>query len=774
MASSESPVMRGHYAPEMVPGSLTVDIVIPVFNGGSAVRECLESVLSNTDSRHGIVLVDDASSDPEVRDFLETTALTNDHVTLLRNSVNRGFVYSANRGIRHSNRDVVLLNSDTEVPFGWVESLLRAAYSDAAVGTVTPWTNNGTICSFPRFCDDNQLPEGWTTQALADLAAEICPGAYLRLPTAVGFCMFIKRELIGLVGLFDEARFGRGYGEESEFCMRATQAGYVHVLDDRTFVYHKGGMSFREEGAARNAAAQKVLAEIAPRYPRLVVEFVGNDPLLPLRERMLRVVEHGAGIRHVLFLLGENPFCDAGTQLHVRVLAAGLRQNGRYRPYISWCEGNVLSVLEPRGDSAWIRHEKILFNEINPTTFSDAAYYDVFASLVRTFHIELVHIHHLLNQPLGLVELLAKEGVGLAMTIHDYYLACPSYNLLDHEHRYCGEHRATRDCDHCLKEVFGYREGFAAEWRRVVGRWLPLVDAWCAPSVSAASVMAEEYPALAGNVAVIPHTLETYTVTRGVRSAAEAQRPLARAGPRRVLFLGGLGYNKGSRLIREVVRRPLSGVEWHLVGSLKDAALEGVVREDVILHGGYRQAELAGLLESIRPDLAVFCSPWPETFAFTLSEVWAAGVPAVVGPLGAPAERVKASGAGRVVRTFDAEEFRSAIADLLADDAALAEAAQLARCVETTGPDALARRYEGIYDEVLSGKAPLPIRRGGGGWNWLAVPRTHSQQLENVAAHELAAIKATLKWRLLERFEKNTVGWWIGGWLKRLARFTAR
>ncbi len=58
--------------------------------------------------------------------------------------------------------------------------------------------------------------------------------------------MYIKRECINDIGTFSEPRFGHGYGEENEFCMRANDNGWKHVLCADTFVYHVGNVSFGE------------------------------------------------------------------------------------------------------------------------------------------------------------------------------------------------------------------------------------------------------------------------------------------------------------------------------------------------------------------------------------------------------------------------------------------------------------------------------------------------------------------------------------------------
>ena len=164
-------------------------------------------------------------------------------LSVLAHETPLGFLRSANRALRESARDAVLLNSDTQVTAGWLGRLRAAAYSDAKIATVTPFSNNATICSLPRFLDENAIPAGYTIDSFGALVTRVSRREYPRLPTGVGFCLYVKRSVLDEIGLFDEA-FGLGYGEEVDLCLRAASRGYVHVLDDATFIFHEGSRSF--------------------------------------------------------------------------------------------------------------------------------------------------------------------------------------------------------------------------------------------------------------------------------------------------------------------------------------------------------------------------------------------------------------------------------------------------------------------------------------------------------------------------------------------------
>ena len=205
-------------------------------------------------------------------------------ITLLRNERNQGFVRSVNRGMTlHRDRDVVLLNSDTEVANDWLDRLHRCAERDATVGTITPFSNNATICSYPYPGWMGGVPGTLGLAALDRLFATNNADKQIDLPTGVGSCLYLRRACLEQVGLFDAGRFGRGYGEENDFCLRAAAAGWRNVLACDVFVFHEGAVSFADERQERSKAALAALLAVHPDYLERVAAFVNADPVAPLR-----------------------------------------------------------------------------------------------------------------------------------------------------------------------------------------------------------------------------------------------------------------------------------------------------------------------------------------------------------------------------------------------------------------------------------------------------------------------------------------------------------
>jgi GT2 family glycosyltransferase len=263
-----------------------IDVIIPVYRGLAETRRCLESVLAApVRNPHEIVVVDDASPQPELSAWLREAG-AGGRFTLLVHERNRGFVASVNEGMRlHPGRDVVLLNSDTEVAPGWLDRIAACAARDPRTGTVTPFSNNATICSYPRFAQRNALPEGAGTADLDAAFARANAGQAVEIPTAVGFCMFIARRCLDEVGSFDEEAFGRGYGEEVDFCMRASRAGWRHWLAADTFVFHEGEVSFGGGAQEIRNRAQAIVDERYPEFQPRVRDFIAADPPRAFRER---------------------------------------------------------------------------------------------------------------------------------------------------------------------------------------------------------------------------------------------------------------------------------------------------------------------------------------------------------------------------------------------------------------------------------------------------------------------------------------------------------
>jgi GT2 family glycosyltransferase len=270
-----------------------VHIVIPIYRDVPLTQRCLESLVESglpEDCR--ITLIDDASPDPGMFEMLVSFS-QRVGCAALRNSTNLGFVVSANLGMaRYPDHDIVLLNNDTEVPYNWLQRLSSAAYRSSNTGTATPFSNAGSLASYPLPNKENLLPHDISLSQLDSYFKLANAGVCIDIPTGVGFCLFIRWDCLKETGQFDADLFGRGYGEENDFCLRASARGWKHVLAADCFVYHRGRGSF--EKSERIKHAYMILVHHHPNYPALLQQHFSTDPARVCRMRVdaLRLVHH--------------------------------------------------------------------------------------------------------------------------------------------------------------------------------------------------------------------------------------------------------------------------------------------------------------------------------------------------------------------------------------------------------------------------------------------------------------------------------------------------
>ncbi len=486
-----------------------VTVIIPVYNGYEDVRLCMDSILKHTDlTRHQVLLVNDKSPDERILPLLK--GYVGDHVKLIDSPVNEGFSASVNKGMTATDTDVILLNSDTIVTKNWIEKLQACAYHDLETGTVTPLSNSATLCSVPIMCQDNKVPENVTIDEYAEIIQRCSMKVYPRITVAVGFCMYIKREVIDLVGLFDGATFERGYGEENDFCNRAEQYGYKHVMCDDTFIYHKGTVSFLTEEKQRLIDAHDAI--LRERYPKQMEHnhlYCMNNPDQYIRDNIEIYTGLKNGKKNILYLIHSDFRDDAydnagGTQFHVRDLALGLKEDynifvvARDREYLRltiYCEEKTLSFKYFIGQPS-------LFPMYTNRTLAN-----IFRQILSAFQIDLVHIHQTSGLSLDMYACAHEMKIPVIATIHDYYYICPTIKLLDKDNRFHGECGSGENCRECLKAQAGIatQVDFMKKWRAENEKALSLCTKIVIPSESAKEVFLSVFPGLEDKMQVIPH-----------------------------------------------------------------------------------------------------------------------------------------------------------------------------------------------------------------------------------------------------------------------------
>ncbi|MGB0659297.1 MAG: glycosyltransferase [Mangrovicoccus sp.] len=613
------------------PTRAPVTVVLPVYNAFEMLKECLDRVDRNTDLPFRLIMIEDSSTDARVRPYVQAWAKERqDHVTLLENEQNLGFIGSVNRGLaeaRKLERPVILLNCDAFVPENWASRLVRPIIQDQSVATVTPISNNAEIFNVPVICKASDLPKGHVD--ILDAYARTLPAeiASCEAPTGVGFCMAISPEFLKKIPELDTA-FGRGYGEEVDWCQRARAIGGRHLGIANLFVEHRGGESFGSETKLR--LVQKHNAVIAGRYPeynREVQQFIRNDPLATARLAMAvkwaSIQSHrpipiyfahvlGGGAEQAL-LRQINRDLDIGRPSLV------LRLGGAKRWML---EVHSAHGITSGGTNDWMVIERLL-------SCIDAREI-VYSCAVGDPDPILV--------PELMTGLVRPEKDSLSMQFHDFFPLSPSYCLIDEDGQYRGLPMPNHpDPAHKIERPDGSSVGLE-EWRAAWGKVAQTASKIIVFSQSSRMLVSLAWPSEKDKVLVQPH-----------QDVGEIPPITSRPGGQPVIaVLGAINYAKGITVIaalgRYLQKSPRAKIV--VIGDVDPAF---PLPDNVTVHGRYRLEDLTALAHKYNITNWLIPSIWPETFSYTTHEVLATGMPVACFNLGAQAEVVKSADYGTII-----------------------------------------------------------------------------------------------------------------------------
>lgn len=494
-----------------------VDIIVPIYNAFEDLAICLESIYRNTDLKHNrLILINDNSTDEKIVPYLEKQKQEN--ILVFHNESNQGFSNNINLGMKQSLvNDVILLNSDTIVTEGWVKKICKCAYSDAAIGTVTPVSNNATLCSVPVFCEENQLPEYLSVEQAGRIVEQCSMKKYPRITTAHGFCMFVKREVIDTIGYFDAETFGRGYGEENDFCNRAEQAGYHHVMCDDTYIYHSGTKSFvSKEKEKYILQHDKILRERYPEQMHCNDVHVRDNPNHFVGDNIRIYFDLENGKKNILYLVQSDFRKGAtdnlgGTQLHVRDLMEGLRE--KYNIFVAARNGEYLNLTAYYGSREkefkfFIGERKSIYE------FRNKLLKTLWENILSAFHIDLVHVHHVINASFDIFYVAHKYKVPIIFTAHDFYFICPSVKMLDTNGEVCIGKDTSEVCRECLNSQLKISDkiDYIKIWREKCTEVLQFSNKIIVPDKSAADTFLLYYPFIKEKLVVLEHGYDNVEV----------------------------------------------------------------------------------------------------------------------------------------------------------------------------------------------------------------------------------------------------------------------
>jgi len=619
--------------------SKPIDIIIPIYNGYDYLRPLFDSILKNSTMPYRLIVINDSSPDRRVGEFIKNFKIKNPLVEMvfLNNEKNIGFVKSVNKAVEYTNNNFVLLNTDTEVPPGWLERLMYPIFEMENVASTTPFTNAGTICSFPNYLEDNNIFEGLSVDVIDSYFQYVdFEKTYIEIPTGVGFCMGVNKELANKIGMFDEI-FGKGYGEENDWCQRAIGQGYKNLHVTNLFIFHKHGGSFDSETKKELISKNfKILTTRYPSYELNIQSTIDENRLGLIRKIVALKILSESRISYLVFDHslggGANHYADEKISDHlilgdiVCIVKFDFNKTKQYFIEFKYDEISVSFKTNDIGD---------LYEFLSEFKFKN-----IFINSLVSFEEVGKHLNEITS-----LKKRSDKNTKLTVPMHDFFPVCLNYTLVDETATYCGVPKKLEKCTSCLKKNNGEFKKFEKTtdiqgWRAGWNTLLNASDEILCFSNSSKDIFLKAYPSQKEKVNTVPHEISG--------RHPQIYVPRTDQNELRVGVLGGINEAKGANVVRQLVEH----IDTHnikakviLIGEISVSFASPSFEKT----GRYDKNNLEQIVLEKEIDIFLIPSVWPETYSYTTDEIMQMGYPLIVFNHGAPAERVRMYELGQVI-----------------------------------------------------------------------------------------------------------------------------
>jgi GT2 family glycosyltransferase/glycosyltransferase involved in cell wall biosynthesis len=645
-----------------------VSIIIPVYNALNYLKQCIQSIQnSNCDTDYEVIVINDCSPDKEVDKYL--MQLNYPNIKVYANEVNLGFVGTCNKGMDLANdNDVCLLNSDTEVTQKFLDKIQKIAYADPSIGTVTPMSNSASILSIPFYCQESPLPDGLTPEKANLILESIYLDEIPVLPTGNGFCMYIKRELIDCIGKFDEQNFGKGYGEENDFCLRAHEAGFLNVADVSTFIYHKAHASFNEN----NTISQEVinlkqknsnfLHNKYPYWQSWIEDFVANSIIKKKVQIFNFIFKLSESKKPIILIIKHREEPIGGVGHHTNILMSYLEKFNflELSPY-----ENSLKLVYYDDD----RNVTELYID-NPDCNDFKIFVTKTIKLLNEFiDFRHIHIQHLLGFDISLLGLTKSINVSVSLTIHDLYLINRDLNFI---------HNPSNNDEIISDEDYAKRLNYL----------FTNIDKIIVPSKYILDTFNRN----------LQTPVNMKIIENGIKIAPKKKATISQQKALNIAFLGKPVKNKGIETFLNLIKdlKQNADVNFYIIGR-PEYDFESMVQAHFLVQGvdfnihHYQDGNAYDLMHDLDIDLVILPSEVRESFSMTLSEALSFGVPVLAKDVGAIGQRLKSYKVGFLYSEYS--ELLTTIMEIIKDKQILNQQIELIKKLKIQDGQSMSNEY---------------------------------------------------------------------------------
>lgn len=634
-----SPDREGFQPPkEVIEIDNIVDVIITSYNNKEVLERCVNSVIESlpkNETSVEVIIADDCSTSKEMQDYLSSI---NDKCTVIKSSKNQGYIRNIDSAISlHKNRDVITLNDDTVVNGDWIDRLRDFAYEGGEnnrVASVTPLSNKATTNSYPN---PNGSDISYKLTSFYDDIAKEINFPTVQLVTSIGFCTFIRRNALNDVGLFDYHAFGKCYGEENEWSVRASIRGWKHVAAHNTYVWHQDSATYGPEKQKLMEMNNAVLMTRCRQYFPTIEKWIQQSPLAPVKQ-----------IFDILSL--EKTSLEDRT-LYITHSVGGGVDTYLYDKLRFDCNAIVLRN-DPNSGNIYIQFNNEEYFNL-PVINSKQINLIYLSRLLAKFKVKKISIQSTIgydyNFPIWIMNLCKLMDISYEIMLHDYYPICPRVKLTS-EDFYCGE-PDIHSCNECIMNKGSWiGQVEVSKWRNLYSDFLHGASKLMAPSYDAINRYKKYFDL---DIQYEPHESDIVIEDFG-------RLPYNDGDEIKVAVIGYMSPEKGSYIVRDCAKyceENNINMKFIVFGSLFDTKA-GFIQpfessSKLQILGNYEESKLYELISNNKCHISFFPAQWPETYSYTLSHAFRAGLLPVAFDIGAISERIKERNYGHLIPFSD-------------------------------------------------------------------------------------------------------------------------
>lgn len=275
------------------------------------------------------------------------------------------------------------------------------------------------------------------------------------------------------------------------------------------------------------------------------------------------------------------------------------------------------------------------------------------AETIKNINFEQIIVNNLVGYPdikavFSFVQENKKSSIVL-VNIHDYFMLCPKYVLLNQKNVFC---HIPKDsvCESCLQDYIKKHKTIddkhilyssLSAWQMLWNDFLTqAADKIFVSTKSSYNLLAESYPAIKNKLVI--RGLEVFPLRK---VAVEPHHGL------NIAIIGTVSSAEKGKYVIEALAREIkkqNDIKIVIIGKYKHAP------KNLTVYGSYKREDLPAIIEEYKIDAVLFPSVWPETFSYVCSEVISMGLPLACFDIGAQAEKVKSYEKGILLTSHEA------------------------------------------------------------------------------------------------------------------------